>query len=575
MKAFAVESFPAPKVDLQPRQPVQGSISKTVVGGVIQSLSVTALAKFNPLEEGCELRWYYKVVKGYREPERSFTDVGDTAHDQLDHYLGTGENVLGKIPLAGLHLLPWPGPRPELKTEWGLNRLPREKKDGKKVNFFPPEQSKLHVAGIPLIGFLDVEDAGDEHVVENVLEDGTRIVERIYEPDTVEILDHKTASDPKWAKLAEKFLETTQMSGYGKFVTNLPEYENVSAVRLSQIYYLTKPPPQGQPRAFKHSIRIPVDVIVKRWDTAVGPLAERMKSAAGERNEKKIPGNLEACGAFGGCPHRNYCYAYKATTPVERLKMSLSKKSTPTPAKESNTVTNPLLNKVRGMTPGGAPANGAPIFAAPGAPPAQAQVLYAKDAVAGAGYKFSTGWVGMFLSAIEQGGQIVYSFIGVDAEGKTGGTPYSMAATERIELVFNPPAPVAPAPPAPPPANPTAGGPPPWNNAAAAAPVAAVASTPLPPAPGGTPLGVPGIRRVTINDTSTPTPPSAPAGAAPPAPEVPRIGKAGKGAKSADPVERAAQVAAAVKAGHELYASLYDVQPTADQAVPFWQALLG
>ena len=66
--------------------------------------------------------------------------VGTEGHAQLEHFLSTGEDVLGTFARAGAHLLPTPGP--DLLVEQPL--------DGE-----PP----LTAGGIPFTGFIDLVDA--------------------------------------------------------------------------------------------------------------------------------------------------------------------------------------------------------------------------------------------------------------------------------------------------------------------------------------------------------------------------------------------------------------------------------
>ncbi len=138
----------------------------------------------------------------------------------------------------------------------------------------------------------------------------------------------------------------------------------------------------------------------------------------------------------------------------------------------------------------------------------------AKNSVAGAVYKFSNGGIlGMFLSAVDKSGQILYSFIPVDpVTGVGGGTPFPVGPDEATTLVAHPPEAAAPAPaPVPPP--PAAPPLPPVPTVAAVPalpppPPAAPAAPALPPIP-----GVPLITRVTAPPLPAlpPVPTAAPA----------------------------------------------------------------
>lgn len=557
-----------------PEKSVKGRPSLTVSNGKVVSTSVSALEKFDSSQEGCELRWHLKEVQGWSEPQRNFNSAGDIAHEQLEHYLVTGENVLGKIPLAGFHLLPPPGP--PLKVEWGLNRKPHppRKPNGKKVNYFPAHESLLWAGGVPLIGFVDVEDPNEYHV----LPDGTWL----HEPLVVEILDHKTSSSAQYAKTPDGLLKTHQMSGYGKFIVERPEYEHIEAVRLSQNYYLTKPPPAGAPRAFKRTILVSRLQLEEAWYSTEA-IVDRMKSVAGEKDERRVSGNLAACGNYGGCPHREHCWQYRAQSPSEKLRMSLLKKQSPTnPEANAMTTNGTLLNKVRGLAPVGAPTNGA-------LPPGLSQQLTAKESINGAGYKFSTGAVGMFLGATEQNGQVVYSFQQVDpATGKATGAVFPVAPAEPVEMVFQAPVVTSapsgqlagpPPPTTAPPTNPTTPGLPPWSGTAAGAPLVSATTgglrrlTPLPLLPGEVIAQQPAAA-----PAGPPAPPALPTGAAPARRGLKKAETAAAAVATApvDPAARAQQVQAALEGANGMLTTLFGIEsPSVENTIALAALLLG
>ncbi|WP_404370428.1 PD-(D/E)XK nuclease family protein [Corallococcus coralloides] len=76
----------------------------SIEGGALRRLSVSQLRKFAL----CERAWFFAKV--LRLPERPLKarDLGTAIHAQLDHYLRTGEDVLGPLAAAGKHLLPAP-----------------------------------------------------------------------------------------------------------------------------------------------------------------------------------------------------------------------------------------------------------------------------------------------------------------------------------------------------------------------------------------------------------------------------------------------------------------------------------
>ncbi len=399
----------------------------TVINGVIQHLSVSQINSFNPAEDGgCNLRWHFNKVQGKKEPERDFNKTGTAGHAQLKHFLQTGDDVLGHIVRAGLHLLP---PRGDaLRLEWGLNDKPQPvDAKGQAVNYFPPHESLVKVAGIPLIGFIDVIDPRAEHLVSDL--SGIRFIR---EPGTVEVLDHKTTSDFKWAKAADKLPETSQMNGYGVFAA--VKFPWATHIRQSHIVYLTK----GEAPARKASIVVPVSEIKNRWRNVVEPLVEKMKWVA-KQTEDKVEGNTDACGAYGGCPHKLYCSVYKNQSRGKRLKMGLlrNKPAAAAPAVNGAVAAAPTNTPWIPPPPGiAAPA----LVAAPAA--VQAPIIHARPTIqnviaagtAVAGQTYITGDGKAVTFASEAGpGWRVFSPVG-------GGAPQMLEANTAL-TEFTPPAP--------------------------------------------------------------------------------------------------------------------------------------
>jgi hypothetical protein len=408
----------------------------TVIDGVIQHLSVSQVSTFNVAESGCELRWFYAKVMGRKEPRTTATTKGTEVHAELDHYLGGGQKPLGDVAAAGRRLLPAPGQ--DLLLEYGLNDRPRPPPDasGEPINYFPAEQSLVRAGGIGFVGFGDVFNPREHHVLPSG--------ELVHEPGVVEVIDHKTTGDLKWAKQASELVKSTQMVGYGVFLAK--KFPSAKAVRLSHIYYTTK----GVPTAEKRSAIVTVAEVAETWQKLVEPVAEKMKVVA-KMLEKNVEGNLNACGNYGGCPHKHYCRLHQDVSPFTRFKMGLLKNRVSAPAASAPTPTNG--------------ASTTPWIP----PPPPGQQLVASKATQGQSYRFSTGLEGMFLSTVDHSGQLLYSFM-----PKGGGKPFPVGPDEPITPLA---APVVIAAPPPPPAPPVVAAPPPPP----APPV--VAAPPPPPAP--------------------------------------------------------------------------------------------
>ncbi len=544
---------------------------------ILTQLSVSQLSKFNRAEDGCELRWWYRYVGGKKEPKSKSQALGTQVHTQLEHTLRyADQDVLGKVAGPARRLLPPRGP--ELLLEWGLHDKPRPPDDenGEQVNHFPPEESLLRVASVPLIGFMDVVDPRPDHILpDEPLKEGETPPEKppegrlVHEPGVVEVMDFKTTGNFKWAKPAAELLNTSQMNGYGMYA--IERYPWATGVRLSHLamYTGSGDPDDGLPKARKESIVVPIEKIRARWETEVAEIANKIKIVAGQ-DETEVEGNLDACNSFGGCPHRSYCVEQRKLSPIDKLKRYITK--------ESQTMS--LLNKTRAAAAPAAPpaANGAsttpwipPAPPAPPPPAPSAQALTAKDAVANEMYKFSTGAVGLFLSAVDQGNGIVYAFQQV-INGAAGGAPFHVGAGEAVTALQAAQPAAPPPPPAPAPVVHLV--PPPPAQAAAPAPVAAAAVPPPPQA-------AKAARALVIPAVTTVAPPAPPVPGAAPVPEAPKKGR-GLGAKtlaaqavaSLDGGALATRVSEAISAAQEIFEAHFGVQPSPEQVLPIWQALL-
>ncbi len=74
-------------------------------------LSVSSVEKFDPtIAFGCPRAWGFRYIDGIRDEATDAKSTGDAVHEQLEHYLKTGEDVLSVIPRAGKHLIYEPGP---------------------------------------------------------------------------------------------------------------------------------------------------------------------------------------------------------------------------------------------------------------------------------------------------------------------------------------------------------------------------------------------------------------------------------------------------------------------------------
>ena len=394
----------------------------TVSNGVIASLSVSQISKFNEAEYGgCPRRWWLTKLGGEVEPVTKAVTAGVAGHAQDEHYLKTGEDVLGRHAMAGKHLMPLPGP--DLFVEWGLNNQPKPK--GK--HYFPAEQSLLFAAKVPLIGFIDLL-----HVRGTYMDESGGLVRD--PPNTGEVWDHKYTSKLEYAKSGPALLETTQMVGYGEFLTK--KFPGLNFIRLTHLYRTY----DGKPGAVKSTILVPTQQIHDRWGVVEEKIVPAMKEVAKATRLEDVPkcrnaGERDsACFSFGrnGCPFRSRCFPNIIT----RLSMGLLSKN------RSAASNGAVAVAVSSIPPGIPPPPGAKrLVIEDKSTPPPAEAISAWGAVQGSFYTLGDGTVAVFTC--QTSGKM--SFLPL-----TGGAPILLSPDTLITQKA-PPSDVVEQPPLPPP----------------------------------------------------------------------------------------------------------------------------
>ena len=260
-------------------------MSKAVINGQLQHLSVTAITSFDPKEfGGCNRRWWFKYVAGLPEEPQLSQITGAKIHKAIEGFLLNGTPVNNPVVGAGAHFLPERSPNILVEL---------------------PTAGVLTAAGIPMKGFIDVYNKSPLYI------DSMGQVQAM-SPNQVEVLDWKTTSDLRYAKTGKELL-TTQMVGYAKFaITTQPE---LTSVRLSHVYFQTK----GRPGAVKNSTIISLDNILERYQ-AIETVAENIKQVALLTEASEVPANRASCSAYRGCPFLNSCPQGVSTGgPVETM----------------------------------------------------------------------------------------------------------------------------------------------------------------------------------------------------------------------------------------------------------------
>ena len=231
--------------------------------------------------EMCERKWGWGYIKKIKAPPNKFAQLGLDVHDVLEAFLRHGtapdrETQVGAIAIPGLKYLPQPGAAVvEGKFLW---ELPTEDFD--------------------ITGRIDWRDRAS--VVQDGVERRARIVELALAGEVVQIGDHKTTGDFKWAKTADDLREDVQAVVYAAYYMHLMQ---VQAVLGRWVYYRTRRTPKA----------LCVD-----WDITAAEAAPVMARvyAAGRKMVEwhrqhpdvlDMPFDAKGCNAFGGCPYTELC----------------------------------------------------------------------------------------------------------------------------------------------------------------------------------------------------------------------------------------------------------------------------
>lgn len=459
--------------------------------------SVSSLQKFNPEEYGgCPSRWWFDKVEGKKEKQTAAQAEGVKGHSQIEHYLPTGEDVLGPIAAAGRKYLPPPGS--DLMVEWGLNDKPRPpdieveidgKKVKKQVNHYPLEEALLKADGLPLLGFIDWINPRGWYV--------TPTGESKWDPpNTAEAGDNKFISNVVYAKNELELSKSTQMVGYAHFLG--AKYPQLEFARVSHTSFQTR----NARTAVKTTALLRREYVEKEWRRRGDDVVKRMREVALIRREEDVPANLASCNAYNKrCDHSSYCSKFQKqnSNPLKRMMTDMGLLANRKAAGAAPAATTPNGAAAAGTTPWVPP----PPSRRPGSQIVDVPST-ARSAVANQAYKFSTGMIAMYVSATERDGQVVYMFMPIGEDGVAAGTPFPVGPDEPVEHLPVAQAEEAPPPPPPAPAPPKPPGPPaPPPPSAAAKPPAAPkpAGAPPPPPPGQPPTPT------TVRTAGAPPPP--------------------------------------------------------------------
>ena len=287
----------------------------TVVNGELQHVSVSSIKLFDDTTStGCNRRFYFSKVLHRPDPPTGNQAKGVEIHSQIEHYLLTGEDVLGPAAREAKRFLP----------------EPKAKGLGIEV---PLKDIGLTIAGVPVLGFVDVvNDTG-------VWFDNEGTCHTLQE-DEIEIADHKTTSNLAYAKTPKDLTKDVQMVGYGKAATLIKPA--VRGVRLSHNYISTK-----KREAKKISVLMSVQEIEDRFHGHLVPTVEKMKQSVRLKVVEDLRPNLEACHSFNRpCPFLEECQKDPLTQLLAFSDLLTDDKNPATKNQEDNKMS--LLDKLSG-----------------------------------------------------------------------------------------------------------------------------------------------------------------------------------------------------------------------------------
>lgn len=279
---------------MTPAEKKKPSYGSAIIDRQLRYVSASAIAAFDPTQDGgCPSRWYFEKIEKRPTPSTKAQVIGTQVHEQIEHFLKTGERTIGPVVEPGAHFLPRPGSDLLVEETFGDYRQALALRDfalaGNQIDMsaFP------NVLGIPVMGAMDLRHRRGEWV------DTSGTVHREL-PNTAEIVDWKTTSDVvKWGKRAEDLHMTVQMPLYAKATTTV--WPDIERVRISHGQFGT-----ARREARKVSALLDYEAIAWRF-SHIESVVRTMIHVAKEPNANVVEKNIRSCSSYGGCPHRAYC----------------------------------------------------------------------------------------------------------------------------------------------------------------------------------------------------------------------------------------------------------------------------
>ncbi len=280
-----------------------GEVPPKPLNGKGERYSASTTKQIDTTTGGCERRHWFEQVVGIDPPVGPALGVGTRVHNNIERALKKGDK-LRVDPSA---------PMEERLAARGLPHLPpfgtvgmhveREFKMGTWPNG-PEYTGTIDLMVAPVSWDAEEAELGNPK-------------------DTAELIDHKTTgSYAKYAAKGWALSERTKENAGDKarkfldddiqniaYTKRILLWYPVPFVKSTWVYY----PKDG-------GNIVPVRALMERketsekWRDRVLPLVEKMHGQHKQRPAlAQVEANEEACGNYGGCPHRAYCVDYKGT----------------------------------------------------------------------------------------------------------------------------------------------------------------------------------------------------------------------------------------------------------------------
>lgn len=267
---------------------------KCVVDGKPRYTSVSQISMADPEDSGCLRKWHYDKVMGKKKPKTRATERGDGLHAEVERFEKTGDRSLSSLALSGMHFIPEPGP--DLRLEHDIVCRPGQAEPQDEVaGALALARAPMDVGGVPLVGRIDL------HHFRGTNKGCTSVEDQLDPPNTIEIYDWKSTGDAKWVKQQRDLPRTVQLAAYGEWAFRV--YPEVRQARLSLGYFVERGGPSR-----KVTLRVLREDLQPTLERAAA-VVRSVQHAAAESDPDRVEANTRACGAYGGCPHREYCKA--------------------------------------------------------------------------------------------------------------------------------------------------------------------------------------------------------------------------------------------------------------------------